>query len=325
MIRLRWAFPTLAAFILLSAPLHAQELAPRAYWPAPKGTKVAIFGYSYSSGGIITDPSIPVTEADSSLNSGLAAYLHTFSLAGRSANIILEIPYTWGTNRGEVQGQPAMREVSGFGDIAATLSVNLRGAPSLTPAEFGELRRNPRQILGASLKVVAPTGEYETDKVVNIGTNRWAVRTELGYMYPITPRWLLELEAGVWFFGDNNDFLGVTREQEPIVAGEVHLIRRIRPGFWVAFDLNYYRGGQTIVDGEVHGDLQENSRFGLDLLYTFQPAHALKFGCSKGIFTESGTDYTTVLVAYHYLLNRRKPAVPSGTVSPRTRDRSGAS
>jgi len=33
-----------------STAAGAQELTPRAYWPAPKGAKAIVFGYQYSTG-----------------------------------------------------------------------------------------------------------------------------------------------------------------------------------------------------------------------------------------------------------------------------------
>jgi len=214
---------------LWAAGAAAQELSPRAYWPAPKGTKVMISGYAYSSGDVLTDPSLPVYDVDSRLHSAVLGYLQTFSLWGRTANIVGELPYTWGSTKGFVFGDPARRDLSGFSDLAVTLAVNLQGAPSMTPADFRELRANPRPILGASLKVLAPTGHYEEGRLINVGANRWAIKPELGYIIPLRPKWVLELEAGAWFFSDNDDFLNGKREQHPIFAAEVHLVKRIRP------------------------------------------------------------------------------------------------
>ena len=172
------------------------------------------------------------------------------------------MPYSKGTTRGDLEGDAMRRDFSGIGDLGITLSVNLLGAPSMTPSEFQELRQSPHPILGASVKVVAPTGEYDAEKLINIGTNRWAVKGELGYMIPIKPRWLLEFELGGWLIGDNDSFLGETREQDPVFTGEVHLVRRFKPGFWASLDLNYYTGGQSTIGGVEVADLQRNSRLG---------------------------------------------------------------
>ncbi|MGB5874886.1 MAG: transporter, partial [Bacteroidota bacterium] len=210
----------------------AQELSPRAYWPAPRGSMVAVFGYSYNWGDILTDPSLPITGVDSRINTGFLGYLQTLSLLDRTANLVFELSYTWGTTSADVDGEPMRDAVSGITDLGITLSVNLFGAPSMNPEEFQQLRADPDPILGASVKVLVPIGTYNAQKIINVGANRWAVKPELGFTLPITPKWLLELEVGAWLFGDNDDFLGVRREQKPVIAAELHLVRRFTPGFW---------------------------------------------------------------------------------------------
>jgi hypothetical protein len=276
----------------------AQELSPRAYWPAPKGTKVMVSGYAYSSGDVLTDPSLPVYDVDSRLNSVITAYLQTFSLWGRTTNIVAELPYTWGTTKGFVFGDPARRDLSGFADLAVTLAVNLHGAPSMTPAEFQVFRADPRPVLGASLKVLAPTGDYDEDRLINVGANRWAVKPELGYIIPLKNKWVLELEAGAWFFGGDDDFLNGEREQHPIVAAEVHLVKRIRPGFWASLDANYFGGGRQTIGGVRHVDVQRNSRLGGTFVFPFARRHAIKIGYSKGWVTSYGNNYGQFLVSH---------------------------
>lgn len=287
---------------LVTSASLAQELSPRAYWPTPKGTKAWVVGYQYSAGDVVTDPSLPVSGVDSRINVGLAAYFQTLSLAGRTANLVVEAPYSWGTTKGLVNGVARQRDFDGWGDFAVTLSTNLVGAPSMTPSEFQELRRKPRSMLGASLKVVAPTGHYDEDRLINTSGNRWAAKFELGLMVPIRPRWLFEFEAGVWTFGDNDQFLGVTREQDEILAGEVHLVRRIRPGFWVSLEGNFVRGGQTLVGGELRADLQRNSRAGVTVAFPFAKGQGIKAGLSRGVVTESGGNFLIGLVSYSRLI-----------------------
>ena len=285
-------------FSLLGVPGSAQELSPRAYWPAPRGTKLVILGLNYSTGDILTDPSLPVVGLDSRISTGLAGYLQTLSLGGRTANLIVEVPYVWGTASGDVEGEPRRREIAGLADIAVTLSANLLGAPSMSPEEFQALRKNPHPILGASLKVVAPIGNYESDKLINVGANRWTVKVEMGTILPMKPKWLLEIELGASFFGDNDEFLGVTREQKPIFATEIHLVKRFTPGFWAALDLNFFTGGRSTIGGEVRADLQRNSRIGVTLVYPFGRRHAIKAGYSIGVVTESGGDFQMFLLGY---------------------------
>jgi hypothetical protein len=297
-VRPGWAGLVLAAFGLWATAGAAQELTPRAYWPAPKGTKVVVIGYSYTAGDVLFDPSVPLYGVDSVLNAGVLAYLQTFGLWGRTANIVAELPYTWGTTKGTVGDVAAQQAYSGFSDLGVTLSVNLLGAPTLTPADFQGLRSHPHPILGASLKVVAPTGRYDPAKLINEGANRWATKGELGFMVPLRPRWLLELEASLWVFGDDGEFVAGKKEQEPVLAAELHLVRRFKPGFWAALDLNYFTGGRQTVGGNRLGDVQRNSRIGGTVVVPFGGRHAIKVGYAFGAITEFGTDFDGLLVAY---------------------------
>ncbi len=283
---------------LWAAGAAAQELSPRAYWPAPKGTRVAVFGYMYISGDVIMDPSIPITGAETKNNTAIVAYMQTFSLWGRTTNILLELPYSWGRAEGFVLGEPAKRDYSGFNDLGVTMAVNLFGAPSMTPEEFQELREDPHPILGASLKVVAPTGSYHDDRLINVGAHRWAFKPELGYMLPLTPKWHLELEGGVWFFGDDDDFLPGKREQDPIYTGEVHLVRRLKPGFWASLDYTYYEGGRQTIEGNELDDVQRNARLGGTLVVPVHKLQAIKVGYSRSVKTEFGSDFDQFLVTY---------------------------
>ena len=279
----------------------AQELAPRTYWPSPKGVKVAVFGYACTDGDVLFDPSTPLYGVDSQLNLVIAAYLQTFGLWGRTANLLIEQPISWGTTSGLVVDESASRDSSGRGDLALKLTVNLMGAPAMTAPEFQQLRADPHPILGASLKIVAPTGHYDEDRLVNVGANRWAVKGELGYIAPLHRKWLFEVAGGVWLFGDNADSLAGRREQDPIYGLELHLIHRFRPGFWASLDANYFIGGRQTIGGNQLEDVQRNSRVGATVVVPFKKRHAVKVGFSSGVVTEFGTDFQQVLATYQVL------------------------
>jgi hypothetical protein len=170
----------------------------------------------------------------------------------------------------------------------------------MTREEFQVFRQNPDPILAVSFKVVAPTGQYDTDKLINVGTNRWAAKLKLAYLHPMPGKWVLETAAGVWFFQDNDEFLGQTREQEPITALDLSIVKRFKPGFWGSIDANYYLGGRTIVGGDKRADFQRNSRFGVSLGYPVNRRHAIKASYSAGVVTELGGDYNTIILNYLY-------------------------
>lgn len=290
----------LLAVGLMSVVSNAQELTPRAYWPAPKGLKVVTFAYQYSTGDILFDPSLPIVGVDSRINLTQFSYLQTINLAGRTANVQFSVPYSWGTTEGAVGGVDQSRYIAGWADARARLSVNLLGAPTMGPAEFQALREAPRPIVGASLQVSVPTGAYEKERLINVGTNRWAIKPAIGYIHPVTRSWLTEIELGMWIFGDNGEFLGSTREQAPVVSGDFHLVKRVKPGFWLSLDLNYYYGGRTTVGGDELADLQRNSRAGLTLVFPWKQKHAIRGSFSTGTATSSGGDYDLISLMYLY-------------------------
>jgi len=162
------------------------------------------------------------------------------------------------------------------------------------------LRADPRPIIGASVLIQPPTGDYEPDKIINAGTNRWAVKFATGLIWPIRPTWLFEVDVGAWFFGDNDEFAGTTREQDPIVSAEFHLVKRIKPGFWGSLDANFYVGGRSTVGQELRADLQRNSRFGATVVYPFKVRHAIRASYSTGIVTHTGGDYDTISLNYAF-------------------------
>jgi hypothetical protein len=280
----------------------AQEITPRLFWPTPKGTSVLVAGYSYSSGNVFFDNSIPIEDADSTFNTGVFAYAQTLGLWGRTSNILVELPYAKGTTEGLLLGQPAKADFSDFGDLGVTLNVNLKGGPTMNREEFLAFRENPKPIIGLSLKVIAPTGQYDQTKLINVGANRWAARLKLGTVTILKPKLLLEVSASTWLFGDDDDFLTGKKEQEPIYSLEANLIKRIRPGLWASLDITYYRGGRQTIDGEPLRNEMNNVKIGGTLVVPFLHRHAIKLGYANGIVTRYGNDFDQFLLSYQYIL-----------------------
>lgn len=291
------------ALLLSSATGRAQELTPRAYWPAPTGTRIATVGLSHISGDIIPDPSLPITGVDSKISTLVLGYRQTVDWWGRSTNLILEVPYSDGETRtGRGPDENFVRDYDGFGDISATVSVNLMGAPSMNREEFAAFRQNPAPVLSGSIKLVAPTGDYDSNRLINVGANRWALKAELGYIRPLRPKWLFELDLGVWFFEDNDDFVGFNKEQGSIASAQVHLIHSFARGFWMSLDGSFYRGGRSTLGDRRLDDLQRDSKLGLTVVYPFAPRHAIKAGYSIGSVNDDDEDFDIFQLSYSWAL-----------------------
>jgi hypothetical protein len=154
--------------------------------------------------------------------------------------------------------------------------------------------------LGASLSITAPTGQYDPDKLINIGTNRWAFKPEIGLTIPHGP-WMFDVFAGVWLFSSNPDFFGgVHREQDPMPTLQGHVSYTFRPRLWLAFDSTYYFDGETSANGVPAGDRKENSRVGLTLSLPAGKKQSIKFNYSRGATARLGSNFTTFGVAWQY-------------------------
>ena len=277
---------------------HAQEIEPRAYSPSPRGVNFLIAVAGHSEGGVLTDPSLPVTDIEARIDALGFGYGRTFGLAGRSANVALAVPYITVDASGNVGEQRTAVTREGFGDAKLRLAMNLLGAPAMTPREFAQ--REPRTTLGVSLTVNLPTGEYLPDKLVNIGTNRWAAKTELGLTHPLG-KWLLEAYAGAWWFEDNDDFFGgQRREQDPLTSIQAHVSYTFKPRLWLALNTTYYEGGQTTLNGVSKHDRQSNSRAGLTFSMPLGRDYSLKFNWSRGATTRIGSNFTTYGIGLQY-------------------------
>ncbi|WP_246217579.1 transporter [Paraburkholderia panacisoli] len=284
--------------LLWSALTSAQEMEPRSYSAVPIGTNFVVADYARSSGGVSLDPALPITGLQATINTYSLGYSHSFGIAGHTVSFAVSVPYANADLTGNVEGAPAQAYRSGLGDVRFRVAVNLLGDPALTPEEFA--RRNPSTILGVSLRVVAPTGQYVPSRLINIGSNRWSFKPEIGLSQPLG-NWFVEGAVGVWIFTDNTDFFGGRqRSQDPLFTFQWHGGYNFLPGLWIAADFTYFAGGQTSVNGVNDHDLQGNTRYGITLSVPLATQWSAKFAWSRGLTTRVGGNFQTFSVALQY-------------------------
>ena len=294
----RAAAAVLVTVLLVPVAAAAQELEPGAYWPIPRGLNIVTVVNSINWGDVAFDPAAPIDEASATINTTALAFARAFSLAGRSANASLMVPIVAGHVEGLYLGEFAEVSRFGQGDPRAKFAVNLFGAPSMTAKEFASYRQ--RGIVGVSLTVAMPLGQYDSAKLINLGTNRWSFKPELG-LSRTSGKWVVEVMAGVWLFTDNTGFLGGrTREQEAIVATQFHLTYKFNQSMWLAADANFYRGGRTTIGGNQNLDLQRNSRIGATFSKGLTRRQAIRVSVSDGAFTTIGAAFFSMAVGYNF-------------------------
>jgi hypothetical protein len=284
--------------IFSSATVQAQTLEPRAFSNAPVGMNFLAVGYQHSEGALIFDPSLPVRDANSRVDTGLIGFVRTFGIAGNSAKFGAIVPYASLYADGYVADEFRSRDTSGLVDPSFYLSINVFGAPALSAKEFSSYRQDT--IIGFKLKVTAPYGDYDDDKLLNIGTNRWTIIPGFGISKAIRS-WTLETSIDAAFYTDNDDFdSGKTREQENIYSTQFHLTYSFPNRTWLAISATYYTGGRTTIDNVINADLQQNWRTGFTLAMPVDRNHSIKLYGSSGVSTRTGSNYDTLGLAWQY-------------------------
>lgn len=278
----------------------AQELEPRAYANAPVGLNFIVAGYQYSDGGLIFDPSIPINGASSTADVAVFGYLRTLNVAGMSAKAGIILPYAdlYAEGRDEQTNDLLTRETSGLVDPSLYFSINFYGAPALNLQEFRSYKQDT--IIGFSLKVTPPLGQYEKQKIINIGTNRWSIKSELGISKAIN-RWILEATTNATFYSSNDEFnTNQTRTQEPVYSLQGNLTYTFKNRIWLSYGLTYFTGGKTEANGITNNDLQNNTRTGLTIAIPIDKYNSIKVLASSGLSTRTGTDYDSLSVFWQY-------------------------
>ena len=284
--------------ILLPVTARSQELDPGAYWALPSGLNVVTTVASFSFGDVSFEPSLPVEEASARIGQGVFVFTRALNFAGRSSNVAVQVPIIRGHLEGLLRGVPQEATRIGLADPRIRFAVNLFGAPSMTPQEFAKYRLHT--VIGASVTVVPPLGSYDDNRLINIGTNRWAAKPELGLSRAFGP-WVFDTMFGAWLFTDNDSYFGnVTKSQDPIYSTQFHLTYRFRQNLWLAGDANFYVGGRTAVEGDQNADNFKNSRVGATFSAGISRRSAFRASLSFGAFTTIGGDFVSAAFGYNY-------------------------
>jgi len=288
----------LIALLFVASPPQAGEIEPRSYVNTPVGINFLLAGYAYTNGGLATPGSVPIKNAQLQMNTGVLAYARTLDVWGKSGKFDVILPYSQLSGSAIFAGQPRERDVSGFNDPLFRFSVNFYGAPALSLQDFADYKQDV--IIGASVQVSAPLGQYDRDKLVNLGNNRWFVKPDIG----ISKAWgaiTIELSTGEMFFSKNDDSLGGrTLEQAPVSSTQLHVSYDLGHGIWAALSGTYDYGGRTTVDGVQGDDLVNNSRIGFTLAVPVNRNNSIKLFASSSVSTSVGTDFNLIGIVWQY-------------------------
>jgi len=258
----------------------AQDLEPRRWTQLPVGTNILGVGYEIRTGDIRFDPALRISDATFTLHTAAVAYNHYFDLWGRTARFDCLIPVQTGEWRGMVNGERASVSRRGLADPRIRFSVNLIGGASVSAEDYAEYIRSQseRTTIGAALSLYLPLGDYDDDKLINLGQNRFTIRPQLGVLHTRGP-WSFELTGSTFFYTENDDFFGDNSlEQDPLFGMQAHVVRTLGGGFWLSGGVAYAWGGETQVNGIENDDARSNLLYGLSFGVPVSGNQSLRVG-----------------------------------------------
>jgi hypothetical protein len=292
------AFLAACASLAIASRADAQDIEPRTYFNAPIGVNFLIAGYVYTQGALQFDSALELTDADLKTSNAVVAFARVFELGGKAATFDVVVPYTGLSGTAVYQGDPIERNVNGFANPAFRVVWNFHGAPALTLEQFRGWQQDV--VIGASLRVMAPWSQYDEDRLVNIGTNRWSFKPEVGLSKTFGP-WTLEGSLAATIYTVNDEFFnGNRREQDPLYSVQGHVIRSFGGGSWLSVDATYYAGGRSTLNGILKADLQQNWRVGATYAMPLDRRNSIKLYASTGLSDRTGNSFDLVGIAYQH-------------------------
>ena len=298
--RLNFANKIFILFLILKFnTIKAQDLEPRAYANIPKNANVIVGSYGFMKGDVVSEPTLPIKDFIISSNNFGVGYLHTFSLANKLARVQVIVPFVLMDGQATVNNEQIVESRTGFGDMRIRFGINLLGSPALDRKEFSQYKQ--KTIFGVSLVTSVPTGVYYSDKRVNIGTNRWGFKPEVGMSKRFTHVYA-ELYSGVWFYTQNAQYLGDNvLKQNPVLSFQGHASYYFKNQMWVGINLNWFSGGKTEVDDLPAGSVINSSRIGATFSMPLTRSQSIKFQFNTGTFKSLGLNYDSFALSYQYV------------------------
>ncbi|POA17776.1 transporter [Pseudomonas sp. FW300-N1A1] len=230
-----------------------------------------VFGYyNRIDSNTPIDTALPIDGLSVNADLYIARFARSFSVDGRNSAIQVLQPYAdISASFDNAEFFKGTKHNGGMADTQFVLVHNLFGGPALTQEEFANW--TPETFVTGALWVTAPTGDYDKDRVINIGSNRWAFKPEIAFGTPIGPTWL-EINGYVSMFTDNDDYQGDgTLEQKALYAVEGHYSYTFNRALWASLDATYSRGGETRINGDWQDNKQENGLLGASMGFMLSP------------------------------------------------------
>lgn len=284
---------------MISSRVRSQEIEPRSYAVVPTGLHAMALSYTFSSGNVITEGSSPVQDLNVTNNVFNLGYVQTFTFFDKLARVSASIPFGFLNGSAKFQGIDTSGSRTGFYDGRIKFGVNLFGSPALAPQDFQKFQEHT--VFGASVVISVPLGQYYPSKLINLGSNRWGFKPELGFSHR-EGRLFYEIYSGVWMYTTNSDyFKSYVQKESSLFTFQAHIDYTFQHGKYLALNGGYADGGETSLNGMEQHDEEQNWRLGATFSSPIFNRHqSIKVMVNTGIATKAGQNFTALTVIYQY-------------------------
>jgi hypothetical protein len=308
---------TLAIILFCSGSALATDDGARAYWKGRHGTQ----GFSFqqmtldlqASGSEQFAPGQYVYgNADAEATLFIANYARNLVLFDRLSSVLLGVAGGSIDVAAEAGGITApflptsefSQSASGYADPFIQVDVNLFGTPPMK-RNFELYDYEPTLTIDVATMLALPIGAYDSDKLVNLGQNRWYGRIAFPVKYHFgvfSPGYMksFELTPSVWLFAENDDFMGQKMENDPMWQIESHLTSDFTRSLWGSLDLLYRGGFQSKIDGVESGEEIDIGDLGFTLNYQVNDNLGIRTSFSSNVFGDSDLDNSMVRLQFLY-------------------------
>lgn len=266
----------LIALLAVYAESHAAEVTPGDYEQVPGGTTLGLIYYqhattdsAYAQGSKVADD----FKVESDV--GIFRFIHSFQLNDRTT-IDPQFLLPFGKASGK-ENASSLGDTSGIGDVIFTAPVRYR-------------LNDAKDIIGGTFYINAPTGTYDRDKPLNLGSNRWKLDFQGAYVKHFSPYWALDLIGDVVWYSKNDDYGPTSANLEQNVSFESQIMGRYMPNPTTSFGvgLGHNWGGETKINDVKQDDQIKttNIRFTASKFFTAKDQLQVQLG--KDLSVENG-------------------------------------
>jgi len=272
------------------SPIAGQsaESGARAYANAPIGLNVAQLVYSHSEDNV---------KRNLKSDAGALYYYHYLDVFGKIALVGGYIPYA--NIRVSFPTSTLHFSRTGMGDPTLVIGMDFFGAPALGRKAFRHYQQN--LIIGGSLQVSAPLGQYDAASGLNIGSNRWSFRPELA-ISQAAGDFVIDVFGNYRSFTDNRDFhSSLIKSQRGKWGIENHLSYTLMRGVWISAD--YFRtwGGETTVSGINQHNGVRDSTIGVTVNKAFAAGYSIQGKYRHDTVSQSGNKIRSFTLKFQYV------------------------